>query len=142
MLTLESLHTVAASTLRLRAIALALRGPPTISNSTNAGCHRPPLQFATGLPHQSGADCLAEALGIRRSFGKDDVIVDEKCFLDVLRTGGLQFLDRFRKKINGRFAADEEFRLSEHNRREANRGDDLTGSRHRCDKFLKLFVVP
>src|SRR5438094_386430 len=52
-----------------------------------------------------GTDCLAEALGIRRAFGKDDVIVDEKCFLDVLRTGVFQFLDRFRKKINGRFAA-------------------------------------
>src|SRR2546426_4509626 len=95
-----------------------------------------------GLSCQSRADRLAEALGIRWPFRQDDVVMDEKGFLNVLRAGVFQFLDRLREKINSRFAAREEFRLGEHNGRKANRGNDLAGRRHRCDEFMELLVVP
>ena len=68
--------------------------------------------------------------------------MDEKGFFNVLRASVFQFLDSLGKKINSGFASREEFRLGQHNGREANGGNDLASRRHRGDEFLELLVVP
>jgi len=65
------------------------------------------------LSRQRRADRLAETLGIRRTFGEDDVVVDDQSFLNVLCAGILQLLDSLWKEVYCGLPAGEQFRLGD-----------------------------
>ena len=90
------------------------------------------------LCREGVANRLAEALGIVRAFGKDEVSVDQQRLVDVCGAAAFQFLDRLGKEVDGGLASRKQFGFCKHDGCKANGGHHWCTSDAGRAKWPKL----